>query len=252
MNSAQGGRAHERAGRQHRQGHRRPPPKHGPLVAEFLAVADKETPIARDDDIRSKAVLLRDLGYGGDMDVMEAALQGARLSNPWLTIIPVAKTDAVRRLIEEKFLLVCARAECRKEAVAILDGRTVVPASEPHHCGFCGGSANQRAVREMIEACGLRGWKRLCVVGGSPNARAALQQLVGRSLELKLLDGTISRSRGQADSDLGWADVVVVWGSTQLSHKVSILYKGPNVVQMARRSIQELARSVTRAATGGR
>lgn len=183
---------------------------------------------------------------------MEAALQEAGLSNPRKPNIHVSKTDAVRKVIEEKFVLVCARGDCKQEAAAVQDGRTVVPASEPRHCEFCGGSANQRAVEEMLRACRGRGWKRLCVVGGSPNARTALQQLAGRDLDLKLVDGTISRSRGQADSDLGWADVVVVWGSTQLNHKVSILYKGPNVVQMARRSIQELAKAVIRKAAGGR
>ena len=105
-------------------------------------------------------------------------------------------------------------------------------------------------MKEMIEACRARGWRRLCVVGGSPNARTALQEIVGRDLELRLVDGTVSSSRAHADANLGWADVVVVWGSTQLAHKVSLLYTGENVIQMARRSIQELARSVTKSARG--
>jgi hypothetical protein len=158
----------------------------------------------------------------------------------------------VREALERNFVLACARGDCLREAAEVDDGRTVVPASEPRHCEFCGGSANQRAVGEMIAACRAKGWRRVCVVGGSPNARTALTQLAGRDLDLKLVDGTISRHKGQADSDLAWADVVVVWGSTQLNHKVSILYKGPTVVQMARRSIQELARAVTRKALGGR
>jgi hypothetical protein len=215
-------------------------------------MAGKEDAIPRDEELRSKATLLRDLGYGGDRDLAEAALDAAGLSNPWLDIIPSSRADAVARLVEEMFLLVCPRPECRAEAAGIGDGRTVVPASEPRHCAFCGGSGNERAVRRMIEACRARGWRRLCVVGGSPHARTALEALVGRDLELKLVDGTVARSRGQADSDLGWADVVVVWGSTQLDHRVSILYKGPNVVQMARRSIGEVAREVVRAAEGGR
>jgi hypothetical protein len=204
------------------------------------------------NDIRSKAALLRDLGFGGDMALVELALQEAGLSNPRKPNINVSKTDAVRQLIEVRFVLVCGRGDCKQEAAAEEDGRTVVPASEPRHCELCGGSANERAVKGMIEACRRRGWKRLCVVGGSPNARTSLQQLAGHALELKLVDGTMSRHRTQADSDLSWADIVVIWGSTQLNHKVSILYKGPNVVQMARRSIQEVARAVTRAAEGGR
>ncbi len=205
----------------------------------------------KDGEIRSKVALLRDLGYGGDMAPVEAALHEAGLSNPRKANIHASKTDAVRKVIEERFLLVCARGDCRQEAAAAQDGRAVAAASVQAHCEFCGGSSNERAVKQMLEACRRRGWRRLCVVGGSPNARTALRQLAGRELDLKLVDGTVARSRGQADSDLGWADVVVVWGSTQLDHKVSILYKGPNVIQMARRSVKELAKAVVRAAEGG-
>lgn len=204
--------------------------------------------IAHDDDIRSKAALLRDLGYGGDMDLAEVALQEAGFTNPRKPNIHLAKTEAVRRVLEEQFVLVCSRGDCKQEAAAVRDGRSVVPASAPHHCEFCGGSSNQRAVDEMLRACRARGWTRLCVVGGSPNSRTSLQQLAGRALDLRLVEGTVARHRSQAAHDMAWADVVVVWGSTQLDHKVSILYKGPNVVALARRSIQELARAVTRSA----
>ena len=211
----------------------------------------KEDAIPPDEELRSKATLFRELGYGGDPELMEAALDAAGLSNPWLAIIPVSRTDAVARLVEEMFLLVCSRPECRAEGAAAGDGRTVVPASEPRHCAFCGGSSNERAVARMLEACRARGWRRLCVVGGSPHARTALEELVGAAMELKLVDGTVSRTRGQAAADLLWADVVVVWGSTQLDHRVSLLYKGENVVQMARRSIAEVAKEVAKAAAGG-
>lgn len=164
-------------------------------------------------DIRSKTALLRELGYGGDPDLAEVVLQESGLSNPRKSNIHVSKTDAVREALTKYFLLVCARGDCRQEAAEVEDGRAVVPASEPRHCEFCGGSANQRAVEEMLRACRKRGWTRLCVVGGSPNARSALTKLVGRDLDLKLVDGTQSRHKTQADSDLAWADVVVIWGA---------------------------------------
>jgi hypothetical protein len=225
---------------------------HPPAAPAAVHWSGKEAPIAPDEELRSKAVLFRECGYGGDGDALEEALHAAGLSNPWLTIIPLSKVEAVRRFIEDRYLLVCGRGECRAEAAAAArEGRTAVPASETRFCAFCGGSANVRAVGRMIEACRARGWRRLCVVGGSPHARTELTRLVGGELELKLVDGTASRSRGQARSDLAWADVVVIWGSTQLDHRVSLLYRGPNVVQMARRSIQEVAREVERAAAGG-
>jgi hypothetical protein len=197
-----------------------------------------------------KESLFRSLGFGGDRAPYEEVLRAAGLSRPEKAGIQASKEEAVRAALEERFLPVCGRGDCREEAAA--DGRTLVPASEPRHCALCGGSANQRAVEGMVAACGTRRWRRICVVGGSPNARRALGELVGGRLDLRLVDGTASRNSNQAAADLSWADVVVIWGGTQLDHRVSQLYKGGNVIALARRSIQEMARAVVRAADGGR
>jgi len=135
--------------------------------------------------------------------------------------------------------------------VRIAAGRTVVPAADPSQCQVCGGSVNQRSIDEMVAACAARGWHRLLVVGGSPNARDEISRILHGRLELRALDGTIARTLKQARADLGWGDVVVVWGSSQLDHKVSNLYTGPKVVTLHRRSIQELATEVVRAARRG-
>ncbi len=196
-----------------------------------------------------KETLFRSLGFGGDRAPYEEALRAAGLSRPGKAGILASKTEAVRAVLEERFLPACGRGDCRGEAAA--DGRTVVPASEPRFCALCGGSANQRAVEGMVAACGARGWRRLCVVGGSPNARKALEGLVAGRLDLRLVDGTASRNGAQAAGDVAWADLVVIWGGTQLDHRVSQLYRGGNVVSLARRSVQEAARAVVRAAGGG-
>lgn len=60
------------------------------------------------------------------------------------------------------------------------------------------------------------------------------------------LEGTIARSRKEADADMRWAGVVVLWGSTPLDHRVSALYKGANVLTVTQRSVQLLAREVGR------
>lgn len=186
------------------------------------------------------------LGYGGAYDLLEAALREEGLSRPDKTGIAADKEEAVRAALARRFVIVCSRGDCQAEISGISDGRTAVPASSREECAVCGGSANRRAVDAMVAAFEAAGLRRLCVVGGSPNARAELERLVGGRLDLRLVDGTGSRTGRQARADVAWADRVGIWGSTQLAHRVSIPYRGPHVIQMARRSIQELAAEMAR------
>jgi hypothetical protein len=122
-------------------------------------------------------------------------------------------------------------------------------AAQGDWCAICGGSANEAAVKRMLDACRDAGWTRLCIVGGSPNTHDSLKALVADALELRLIDGQSARAKKLAKADLDWADHVVVWGSTQLDHKTSAHYTGdPNCTSLARRSIAQLARHVETAA----
>ncbi|MEX2645341.1 MAG: hypothetical protein WD249_03670 [Gaiellaceae bacterium] len=60
-------------------------------------------------------------------------------------------------------------------------------------------------------------------MGGSPSVRQDLTERLG-VLELRLVDGTERRTAAEARGDVDWADLVVVCGASQLSHKVSRLY----------------------------
>ena len=193
-----------------------------------------------------KSDLFARLGYGGGHDLLELALEEVGLSRPGKDGIAAGKEDDVRRVLAERFVAVCSRGDCRADAEEVADGRIVVAASSQEECAVCGGSANRRAVDEMVAAYRAAGLGRLCVVGGSPNTRVELERLVAGRVELRLIEGTVVRTLKQAHADLAWADRVALWGGTILDHKVSSQYKGAHVIQMARRSIQELAREVTR------
>lgn len=195
-------------------------------------------------DAIPKAELFRALGYGASHDLLEHALEQAGLSRPAKPAISASKRAAVAALLEERFVAVCSRGDCRAEAQEHDDGRVAITAATAADCAFCGGSANARAVDDMVAALTRAGIRRLCVVGGSPGRRTILEALVGDRLELRLVDGTIARTRRQADADLAWADRVAIWGATQLDHDVSLLYSGKHVIQLARRGIGELAREV--------
>ena len=65
--------------------------------------------------------------------------------------------------------------------------------------------------------------------------------------ELRIISGTDRHTRRQARTNLDWADVVLIWGSTELDHKVSQLYtdgRHRHVVAVARRGIEALAEAL--------
>ena len=208
-------------------------------------------PVKSAEDL-PKARLYAELGYGGDPARLESLLEQAGLSRPHKTNIAASKREAVRALIHQNFRLVCGHGNCqevaREAARAGVDARPIVPAASRQHCEICGGSVNQRFVEEMVKACTERRWRRLCVVGGSPNAREELERLVAGRLELRLVDGTRARTDKEARADQAGSDCVVLWGSTQLDHRVSEHYTGPRVITVARRGIAELAKEVVAAA----
>ena len=197
-----------------------------------------------------KAQLFVRLGYAGSHDLLEEALADVGLSRPDKQNIAPDKEGAVRDALADRFVLVCSRGDCQAEAAEVVDGRVSVCAAVQEECAFCGGSANARAVDEMVVAMRSAGLERLCVVGGSPSTRVELERLVRDRLELRLVDGTEYRNGNQAQADLAWADRVALWGGTILAHRVSALYRGHHVVQFARRSVQELAREVARSTRG--
>lgn len=195
-----------------------------------------------------KATLYAEFGFGGDTAPYDDALAEAGLSSRGKRRISLEKRQRVGELLASKFLPVCHRGDCRARAPAMAGDLTIVEASSPEHCAVCGGSASAAAVEEMVAAWLKRGMRRLCIVGGSPEYRQQLTAMVAGRIELRLIDGTVARTQKLASADLRWADLTVLWGGTQLDHKVSNLYNSPTTIAVQRRSIQEVARAVRDAA----
>lgn len=101
----------------------------------------------------------------------------------------------------------------------------------------------------MVEALRKAAITNVLVVGGSPGTRLELQYLAGDEIELSTIDGTVRRTQKQARQDIAWADLVIIWGSTELAHKVSKLYdparcKGKRRILVVRRGVSALAAAV--------
>lgn len=190
--------------------------------------------------------LLASLGLEGDAAALgRAALEDAGLTNPRKQRIAAAKVDRARAAVDARLARLCEA--CAEQAPR--DGRRVVRVP-PALCPRCGGSNNRRALRDLVDACARAGVRRLCIVGGSPALRKQLRSALGGELELRLVDGVERRTKAEAQGDLAWADVVLVWGSSILAHKVSTLYTrepgATRVVTVPRRSIEALAGELVR------
>lgn len=80
---------------------------------------------------------------------------------------------------------------------------------------------------------------RVLIVGGSPTGRQALTRHL-EGLEVQLVDGTSALSLGRARQLLAWAHLVLIWGKTQLDHRVSTHFTSsgdPKVVTAAKRGV---------------
>jgi hypothetical protein len=195
-------------------------------------------------DAIAKTDLFLELGYADGHDSMDRALEDAGLSRTTKPGISLAKREAVATLLRQWFIAICGRGDCKAEFAEGDDRRTPVTAAAATDCEICRGSSNAKAVDDLVAAFRRAGLDRLCVVGGSPNTRTELERLVAGRIELRLIDGMSTRNAVQARTDLAWADRVAIWGGTQLAHRVSKLYHGDHTIQLARRSVRDLALEV--------
>ena len=172
-----------------------------------------------------------------------SALEEGNLTRAGKLRISDEKLARAHALLAERFALHCEAPEC--QAWARASGREPLRCDPKGACERCGGSSNQRAEKALLEACQKHGVRRIVVVGGSPAVREELERALSSALALRMVDGTERRTSDKAKSDLDWADLVLVWGATELHHKVSWQYtqspahKG-KVVHVARRGIAAL------------
>ena len=196
---------------------------------------------------REIAAWLGEQGYGFPeaQVAARAALEEAGLTRPGKLRMSDEKIPRAKEALQGRFILHCGARECAAFAAAA-GGRQGLQASSKAACERCGGSDNARAGTEFQEACARRGVRRVVVVGGSPAVREELEAKLGGALELRLIDGTERRTSDRARGDLEWADLVLVWGGSELHHKVSTLYTSAapplrrKVVLAARRGVAAL------------
>ena len=192
----------------------------------------------------SLAELLSGHGFEGkNADMALDLLRERGLTRPGKKRIAISKTDNVVTALNEAFIRVCRKDACTRRSAG--DLRKQVRMEDARYCYICGGQDNRRAVDEMLSAMRCRGVKKLLVAGGSPSTRNELDRLCNTSCELRFITDEDSSADKKIIPQRDWADIVVIWKSTQISHKMTTaLRRSPNVITVTRRGITALADAV--------
>jgi len=184
--------------------------------------------------------LLSELGLGREeFGEGREVLEAEGLTRPGKVRISLEKAERAKSVVHQSFAIHCQSQECITAAGA--SGGARVVANGRQEGGGCGGRENARAAVDLVRA----GIRKLVVVGGTPATRQELERLLGDRIELRLVDGTHHRPSERAKADLEWADRVLLWGATELHHKVSKQYADVSatkqkVVHVPRRGISQL------------
>lgn len=150
---------------------------------------------------------------------------------------------------------ICPHPTCRALAAAEQRVAVTVTASR---CEICRNSDNRRAWREMARACVVAMRTRILIIGGADDSHAEVAKLAALTpaLDVGIVDGTSRQTRQRAKTKVRHADVVALWSSTQLDHKVSDVYKSeadaqPGALRVAvregGRGVKALAEAITEA-----
>lgn len=158
--------------------------------------------------------------------------------------IAASKVERSLQVLQAAFFWRCGSGNCKTKAEA--RGRQTLLV-ERTHCMVCHGSNDRRALEEMASAAAASNVSKILVVGGTDAKRREIREKSPSGLEWRFVDGKKSKDDRYFRHNRRWAEVIVIWGSTELDHKVSehFVRKGDTrVITVSRRSIGALADEV--------
>ena len=158
--------------------------------------------------------------------------------------IAVGKVERARACLRDAFLWHCGHGDCRSRALRSDAAPPPLLVEQPS-CAVCGGSSDLSALARMAAAMVKAGRSRILLVGGTANKERTMRQETG--VEWRFIDGTAAPHERSLRSQRKWADIIVVWASTPLKHRVSKHFEGrgeDRVITVDRRGIAALAEAV--------
>jgi hypothetical protein len=187
--------------------------------------------------------LLRSLGYSTPAAAAQArtALEEAGLTTARKKNIDPRKMERVEAKLTSSFARYCGSRDCA--AMVEIDDRELVFVARVD-CEACGRRAAHRQARKLADVFRVLGFERLLVVGGGPKQHEQLRNLISGLLRVDIIDGEQRPDSSRARTLAQNADVIIVWGSTILPHKVSEAVKRPEwghkTVEIRRRGVSAL------------
>ena len=192
------------------------------------------------------ARMFKDFGIatpGAQRAAREALASAGIISRrPNRTSIAAEKVGRSREVLEAAFLWHCGNGDCRRQAEA---SRSLLV--DQAHCTICGGSKDRSALERMVSALAHANIDKVLVVGGTEAKGREILRKSPRGVDWRFVDGTKSKDDRYYRPARRWADIIVIWGSTVLDHRVSDHFeaKGDHrVITVTRRSIGALADAV--------
>lgn len=177
--------------------------------------------------------------------------------------IAAHKADFAREVLEDAFLWHCNNGECRQAAArdeaAASNAAAGNTAARPlllvaqSVCRICGGDPSASVLAQAGQALAAAGVRRILIVGGTERKERELRQKSPPDLDWRFIDGKRVQDDRYYQPHRDWAQVIIIWQSTPLDHKVSEHFDGkgdPRVITVRRRGViavaQELISHVSR------
>jgi hypothetical protein len=163
--------------------------------------------------------VLIDAGFQTEAEQLAArgALEAAGLTHSGKVAMHESKLERAAEVLADRLVFACP--SCRAQLLEARSDATVLPVADDR-CDGCGGSAHRVSAQRFLAACRSHRVRRVAVVGGTPVTRQSLTPLLP-GIELESVDGTGNMNAQRARSIIERNDLVLVWGKTQLDHRVS-------------------------------
>lgn len=161
--------------------------------------------------------------------------------------IAAYKRDDALTALTVSFRWHCSNGDCSTAARDAPPDTPPLLVEQPH-CEICGGSKDTSALGRMAAALAAAGLSRVLVVGGTENKCREIQGKSPGGVQWRFVDGKAARPDRLLRSDREWAEVIVLWASTVLDHRVSAHFPArgdDRVITVPRRGIAALADAVT-------
>lgn len=204
---------------------------------------------SREGDI-SILRMFKDMGIGASASQKAAqdalAEAGIISSRPNRTNIAAAKVDRALEVLEDVFSWHCGSGSCKAKSKEARRRTLLVKRTR---CMICGGSNDRHALEEMASSAAVSNVSKILVVGGTSTKHREIREKSPSGVEWRFVDGKKSKDDRYFRHNRRWAEIIVIWGSTELDHKVSNHFDGKGdsrVITVSRRSIGALADGVIR------